>query len=164
MGFHMSWMHDKHNDFPLLPEQREFEPSPYMKNMAECGFSSKTMPKLIPNLCKKDSMICHVAEIQQAMQQGLRVTKIRRVLEFRQEAFLKPWVEYCVEKRRIAAQNEFEQNFWKLMMNSVFGKTCEQVQNRIDIKFVKGANASRLEHFTMRPQKCTHNNIRSFSC
>ena len=145
-------LHDKHNDFPLLPEQREFEPSPYMKNIRECfGLSSNTTPKLIPNLCKKDSMICHVAEIQQAMQQGLRVTKLRRVLEFRQEAFLKPWVEYCVEKRR-TAQNEFEQSFWKLMMNSVFGKTCEQVQNRVDIKFVKSTNASRLEHFTMRPQ------------
>ena len=145
-------LHEAHNDFPLLPEQRAFGPSPFMQRMAETLSLNRTsLPKLIPNLCDKERIACHVRELQQAMQQGLQVTKIHRALKFRQSAFLKPWIELCVAQRR-AAQSAFEGEFWKLMMNAVFGKTCEQVQNRLDVKFVKAGNVERLQRLTCRPQ------------
>ena len=145
-------LHDAHNDLPLLPEHRIFAPSPTMASMAsQLGLAPATLPKLVPNLCDKERIVVHVRELAQAMRLGLRVSKVHRVLQFRQEAFLKPWIEQCVAQRRAAA-NDFERDFWKLMMNSVFGKTCEQVQGRVDVKFVCGDNAERLEHLTSRPQ------------
>ena len=145
-------LHEAHNDLPFLPEKRAFEPSPAMSAVAErLGLSRALASKLVPNLCKKTEMVVHVSELQQAMKHGLVVTKIHKALKFKQVAFMRPWIDFCVEKRRAAA-SDFERDFWKLMMNSVFGKTCEQVQNRVDVKFLKQDSSERLEHFTNRPQ------------
>lgn len=58
---------------------------------------------------------------------GMRITKIHRALLFVASPFLKKWVTHCTEQRAIAASanDNDNKNFWKLMVNSCFGKFCE---------------------------------------
>ena len=66
---------------------------------------------------------------------GLKATEIHRVLAFEQAPWLKSWIEQCNQKRRDAA-SDFESDLAKLQANATFGKTMEQVRNRVNIHLI----------------------------
>lgn len=68
------------------------------------------------------------------MELGLKLVKIHRVMRFRQSTFLKKYIDFCIEKRK-NSDTKFEQLFWKLYINAIFGKFCEQVRNYLNCKF-----------------------------
>ena len=112
-------LHDFHNSYPLAPEKIKID----------------KVSKLIPNLCDKKNYICHIKNLQLYVGLGLKIKKIHRILEFDQKPWMKGYIEFNTELRK-KATNAFEKDFFKLMNNSVFGKTMENIRNRVDIKLV----------------------------
>ena len=91
--------------------------------------------KLVWNLYDKKKYVVHINSLKQALNHGLKLKKIHRIIEFNQEAWLKPYFDMNTELRKLA-RNDFEKDLFKLMNNSVFGKTMENIRKHRDIKLV----------------------------
>ena len=113
-------LHDLHNDYPLCPEKVK------CKNGVE---------KLIPNLRDKKKYVIHYKNLIQCLDMGLKITRIHRGIKFVESEWMKPYIEKNTNLRA-KAKNNFEKDFFKLMNNSVFGKTMENIRNRVDVKLV----------------------------
>ena len=115
-----SKLHKLHRDMPFLPEKMKID---------------KTQ-KLVCNLHDKKKYFVHISILKQALNHGLNLKKVHRVIEFNQEAWLKKYIDMNTELRK-KASNDFEKDFFKLMNNAVLGKTMENVGKHRDIKLVK---------------------------
>ena len=145
-------LHDLHNDYPLAAEKikvTEDMLSPYCQKIAEkFGVKVGMVKKLMPTLSKKERYVLHYRNLRLYMSLGLKLTKIHRALEFNQSPWLKPYIDFNT-KKRAEAKNSFEKDFFKLMNNSVFGKTMENLRKRQDIKLV--TDEEKLSKWTSRP-------------
>ena len=92
--------------------------------------------KLVCNLYDKKNYVVHTRSLKQTLNHGLILKKVHRVIQFNQEAWLKPYIDMNTEKRK-EAKSDFEKDFFKLMKNAVFGKTMENVRKHRDIKLVR---------------------------
>ena len=132
-------LHDLHNDYPLAPERRKITGgmfSPYCQQLLEdLGLNHAPSEKLIPNLNDRHHYILHYRNLQQYLELGMKLEKIHRVLGFNQSPWLKTYIGFNTEKRK-HARNDFEKDFFKLMNNSVFGKTMENLRKRVNVKLV----------------------------
>ena len=109
-----------HSDLPFLPERMVIN----------------NTKKLVYNLNDKKNYIVHINVLKQALDHGLKLRKVHKVIEFDQEAWLKEYIDVNTELRK-KATNDFEKDFFKLMNNAVFGKTMDNVRKHRDIKLVK---------------------------
>ena len=132
-------LHDLHNDYPLGPEKVKVTKnmlSDYCKKIAaKYNISTGLVHKLIPTLKNKEKYALHYRNLQLYTNLGLKITKVHRVLEFNQSAWLKQYIDFNTQKRT-NAKNAFEKDFFKLMNNSVFGKTMENIRKRVDVRLV----------------------------
>ena len=145
-------LHDLHNDYPLAAEKIKITKdmlSPYCREIAE-KFKVKVglVQKLVPTLSNKERYVLHYRNLQLYMSLGLKLTKIHRALEFDQSPWLKTYIDFNT-KKRAKAKNSFEKDFFKLMNNSVFGKTMENLRKRQVIKLV--TDEKQLLKWTSRP-------------
>ena len=91
--------------------------------------------KLVCNLRNKKNYVVHIKSLKQALNHGLKFKKVNRIIEFNQEAWLKPYIDMNTELGKVAS-NDFEKDLYKFMNNAVFGKTMENVRKHRDIKLV----------------------------
>ena len=115
-------LHDFHNDFPLAPEKMILG----------------KVEKLTQNLRDKEKMVLHGKNLQLYLSLGMKLKLIRRGLKFQEKNFMKNYIDKNTSLRS-QAKNAFEKDLFKLMNNSVFGKTMENVRNRVTIELVKDA-------------------------
>ena len=112
-------LHDLHSDLPFLPERMKID---------KCN-------KLVCNLYDKKNYVVHIRSLKQVLNHLLILKKVRIVMQFNQETWLKQYIDMNTELRK-QAKIDFEKDFFKLMNNSVFGKTIENVKKHNDIKLV----------------------------
>ena len=132
-------LHDLHNDYPLAPEKLKVNKnmlSEYCQKIAgKFNISSGQVHKLITTLGKKEKYVLHYRNLQLYLSLGLKLKKVHRVLQFNQSPWLKKYIDFNTNKRTLS-KNDFEKNFFKLMNNSVFGKTMENLRKRVDVRLV----------------------------
>ena len=112
-------LHKLHSDLPFLPERVK---------VGNCT-------RLVCNLQDKEDYPVHILALKQALNHGLKLSKVHSVIEFTQKDWLKKYIDMNTELRK-HAENDFKKDFFKLMNNSVFGKTMGNVRNHRDIKLV----------------------------
>ena len=112
-------LHDLHSDLPFLLERMKIN---------KCN-------KVVCNLYDKNNYVVHIRSLKQALDHGLILKKVHRVIQFNQEAWLKEYFDMNTELRK-QVKYDFEKDFFKLMNNSVFGKTMENVRKHRGIRLV----------------------------
>ena len=133
-------LHELHSDLPFLPERM---------GINKCK-------KLVCNLYSKKKYVVHINSFKQTLNHGLKLKKIHRIIEFNQEAWLKPYIDMNTELRKLA-KNYFEKDLFKLMNNSVFGKTMENIRKYREIKLV--TTDEKRSKLVSEPNYCTINLI-----
>ena len=106
-------LHNHHNDLPFMCEK----------------IRVNGVEKLVPNLYDKEKYVIHIKALKQALGHGLVLKKIHRAIE--QSAWMKEYIDFNT-RLRTAAKSDFKKDFYKLMNNSVFGKTMENIRKHRD--------------------------------
>lgn len=109
-------LHDLHNDYLGAPER----------------INANGVEKHIPTLGDKKRYILHCKNLKLYESLGLKVTKSHRGISFTQRDWLKPYIDLNTDLRA-KAKNDFKKDFFKLMNDSVFGKTIENILKRYQI-------------------------------
>ena len=112
-------LHMLHSDLPFLPEKVKINKS----------------TKLVCNLNDKENYPVHIVAWKKALNHGLVLKKVHSAISFRQQAWLKPCIDLNTELRK-NAKNEFEKYFYKLKINSIYGKTVQNDRKHRDIRLV----------------------------
>ena len=118
-------IHESTKSFPLCPENLNIHYgmlSPYQKKCLknlhnrECYSSKKLTATFLP----KTKIVLHGLHLSLYLELGMKLVKVHRCIKFDQSDYLRTWVNFCTERRSLS-QDAFSKNFWKSMVNIVFG-------------------------------------------
>ena len=121
-----------HNDYPLAPEK----------------IKVNGVEKLISHFKLHKNYVIHYRNLRQCLELGLRIKEVHRGISFNQRPWMESYIRKNTELRKTAA-NSFEKDFFKLMNNSVFGKTIENIRKRQNVFLVD--NRAKALKLTSRP-------------
>ncbi|XP_065180192.1 uncharacterized protein LOC135810627 [Sycon ciliatum] len=154
-----SSLHHYFNDYPLAPEvMRTFSDklSPYQQALVEeLKVSAVDGVKLTPSLLPKSKYVLHYRALQLYSRLGMVVTAVHKVLGFQQSAWMAPYINLNTALRT-RATTDFEKSFYKLMNNSVFGKTMENVRNRTRIDLLREESEEQVLRAVSKPTYVRH--------
>ena len=147
-------LHELHNDYPLAPEKISVKKewlSEYQTELLE-NKSIINISKLVPNLMDKKKYVVHCRNLNLYIKLGMKITKVHRALEFNEKPWMESYIQLNTEMRK-NAKSAFEKDFYKLMNNSVFGKTMKNLLKRVDIKLVRtdGSENEKLRIIIAKP-------------
>lgn len=125
-------LHDLHNDYSLAPESVKIN----------------GVEKLIPNLNDKTNYVIHHENHKLYLDLGLKLKKIHRGIKFEESDWMKVYIDLNTELRA-RSSNDFEKDFFKLMNNSVFSKTMENLRNMVNIRLIN--NSEKAEKLVVKP-------------
>ena len=113
---------EAHNDYPLAPDRIKLG----------------KVEKLVSSFLPKNNYVVHYKTLKQYIEMGLILKKVHRGIKFYQSKWMKPYITKNIELRKKAqkAKNKFDVNFFKLMINAVFGKTIENIRKRQKVELV----------------------------
>ncbi len=147
-----SALHDKHSDFPLAPEHAKIkydDLSDFQKQLLLPKKRLQPVKKLLQTLYDKKQYVCHYRILKLYVQHGLVITKMHRVLRFRQSKWMAEYIDLNTELRK-SATTECQKDFAKLANNSVFGKSMEDLLNRVTLLLVSD-DEDKLKKITAKP-------------
>lgn len=130
-------LHDKHNDLPYCPEHlcvadlvKNFK---YKIDHMEIRDSKEK--KLILTLHDKKNYVIHYRMLKLALRHGLKLTKVHRMISFKQARWVKPYIDINTQ-HRTQATNKFDKDLFKLNVNASYGKHIENIMKRCDIRLI----------------------------
>ena len=141
-----------HNEYPLAPGKLAIPYdmlSDYCKKITDkYEIKLGEAKELIPNLDDKTNYVVYYRNLQLYLSLGMILTKIYRVLKFKQSDWMKSYIDFNTEKRTKATK-KFEKDFFKLMINTVYGKKMENLRKRINVSLVN--NEKDFLKYTSKP-------------
>ena len=149
-------LHALHNNYPLASEKLAITYdmlSGYCKKTDKYEVRVGDVKKLIPNLSNDNNYVLYCRNLQLYLFSGMKLTKIHTVLRFKLSDWMKKYIDFNTKNRTNAA-NSFKKDFFKLMINSVYGKTMENLRKRINVRLVN--NEKDILKYTSRPTHITH--------
>ena len=115
-------LYELHNDLPFLRERMKIE----------------KVEKLVTNFDDKTENAIHIRNLKQALNHGLNLKKVHRMIQFNHKFWLKPHIDMNIKNIKLTqeAKNNFEKDIFKLMNNVAFGKTVENKRKQRTIKLL----------------------------
>ena len=128
---------EKTKNFPFAPVNKKINPdnfNDYMKEIKPDTYIRTS--KLICDWSDKKNYLIHYRMLNFYIKHGMIVEKVHEIISFEQSKWLEKYINFNTQKRNQAV-DDFEKDFYKLLKNASYGKTMENVRNRLKIKFVK---------------------------
>lgn len=131
-------LHDLHNNYPLCPESLTVKKQ-NLNLWQQENYKESNVKKLILSLNDKNNYVVHYRYLKLVLSLGLKLKKVHRVIEYTQGDIIKKYIELNTNLRK-KASNDFEKDLYKLCNNAIFGKTMENIRNRINFTLINNEN------------------------
>ena len=130
-------MKERTKNFPCAPMNKKIDPDNFNDYMKEIKpVTCIQTKKLICDWSDKKNYLIHYRMLKFYIRHGMVVDKVHNIISFKQSKWLEKYISFNTQKRN-EAKNDFEKDFYKLLNNAFYGKTMENVRNRLKIKFIK---------------------------
>ena len=147
---------EKTKNFPFCPENKKIDPDKYNDYMNKIKPKNYTKSKkLICDWTDKRKYLIHYRMLKFYVRHGMVVEKFHEIISFKQSKWLESYISFNTQKRN-KAKNDFEKDFFKLLVNAAFGKFLENIRNRLDLELI---NKDNFKKFIDQQSKLTFNGI-----
>ena len=143
-------VHDRLNQYPFIMEKMKIQLvmlSPFQRDILNQEHRKMIdVPKLVGSFLPKHNYSIHYSLLQQALQQGYKVTAVHCVISFQQSMWMADYIDLNTQLRR-QAKDDFQKGWFKLANNSVYGKSFEDVTNRMSLTLVRDSDQRRIDYY-----------------
>ena len=130
--------------FPFCPENKKINPNKYNEYMKSIKPENYTKSKkLICDWTDKKKYLIHYRMLKFYVRHGMVVEKNYEIISFKQSKWLEGYFSFNTQKRN-KAKNDFEKDFFKLLVNAAFGKFLENVRNRLGLELIKKDDSKKI--------------------
>ena len=152
---HPNDIKEKTRYFPFCPENKKIDPNKYNEYMNSIKPENYTKSKkLICDWTDKKKYLIHYRMLKFYVRHGMVVEKIHEIISFKQSKWLESYISFNTQKRN-RAKNDFEKDFFKLLVNAAFGNFLENIRNRLELELIKNDDIKKIT----RQSKLTFNGV-----